>query len=116
MALLGKQESRDQGKGEQEDLIGEEESRDQGKGKQEVLIGGEDPRDSEISKDIVALEDALEFSSQGPEKRVAILADIQSLLTSANSEGERVREAEADIFWPQLPELQGRPELPTFRK
>ena len=64
----------------------------------------------------MALEDALEFSSQGPEKRVAILADIQSLLTSANSEGERVREAEADIFWPQLPELQGRPELPTFRK
>jgi hypothetical protein len=79
-------------------------------------MAASDERLQEVAEDVAALEDALELSSLGPEKRTSILADIKRVMENPRPEAAG-EELEAGEPWLRLPEFKARrADLPTFRQ
>jgi hypothetical protein len=79
-------------------------------------MAASDERLQEVFEDMAALEDALELSSLGPEKRTSILADIKRVMENPRTEAAG-EETEAGEPWLRLPEFKARrADLPTFRQ
>jgi hypothetical protein len=91
-----------------------------GKKNPEPLPDGNNSYEASPAEDIAALEDALEFSSLGPDRRASVLADIEGLMASKASTASKNASvedaAEITSSWLQLPEVKaGQPKLTPFR-